>query len=165
MPSRQCGQLCQKQPWTKIATPLPGNARSGFPGSSFTCNRYLRPTRCIARRTTISGLVFLLRMLAIIRLRTSGDMVPKDDPALLAPLGSEARERVRCSSRVDWRVYPQLAHNYACVKLQAMRADARHRTSQWMGMRADGRLPGGSTSTLATRSKWPARTVTSVNVV
>ena len=35
------------------------------------------------------------------------------------------RERVRCSSLVDWPVYPRLAHNYAGVKL---RADAiRHR--------------------------------------
>ena len=40
---------------------------------------------------------------------------------LLAPLGSEARkrERVRCSSLIDWPVYPRFEGHYAGVSVSA----------------------------------------------
>ena len=46
---------------------------SGVPGSDFTLTLNLKPLRCSAERTTLSGPVSDPRMLRMMRLRTAGD--------------------------------------------------------------------------------------------
>lgn len=62
---------CQKQPWTKMATLLPGRTMSGVPGRSRRCSRKRNPSANSRRRTRTSGREFLPLMPAIIRLRTA----------------------------------------------------------------------------------------------
>ena len=68
----QPGCWCQKQPLTKTTFLREGNTKSGFPGKSVRCRRYLYPILCRARRTTISGIVPLDLTAAIIWLRLFG---------------------------------------------------------------------------------------------
>ena len=63
---------CQKQPCTKITALYFGNTRSGLPGRSLQYRRNRKPRRCRADRMASSGAVFVPRIPAIIRLRTSG---------------------------------------------------------------------------------------------
>jgi hypothetical protein len=63
---------CQKQPCTKITAAYFGNTISGHPGKSLRCKRKRKPIRCSSERTNISGLVLILRTLAMTRLRSSG---------------------------------------------------------------------------------------------
>lgn len=67
--------ICQKQPCIKITAWCFGNVRSGFPGKSFLCNEYRNPFAKSPFLTKSSGLVFLLRMPAIIRLRFSFETI------------------------------------------------------------------------------------------
>ena len=67
------GHPCQKQPSTNTATRQPINARSGRPGNA-ACFRYLRPSAQMCFRKRSSGSVLEDRMLAMQRLRFSGDI-------------------------------------------------------------------------------------------
>ncbi len=62
---------CQKHPWTNRATLYLGNTRSGVPGRLRRYRRNRSPNACAARRTRISGCVFLLRTRAIVADRCS----------------------------------------------------------------------------------------------
>ena len=64
---------CQKHPCTKIAAFQRGNTRSGFPGSFRSWRRKRNPRACNPFRIINSGRVFVPRMPAIMRLRTSGE--------------------------------------------------------------------------------------------
>jgi hypothetical protein len=67
--------LCQKHPWTKITARRERKTKSGVPGRSRQCRRYLKPMPCTSLRTAISGLVSTERTNAIRRLRSLGDSV------------------------------------------------------------------------------------------
>jgi hypothetical protein len=69
---RKCrGQPCHQQPLQNTTSLHGPKTMSGLPGS-FACTRKRSPAACSARRTSISGLVSLLRMLDMILLRCSG---------------------------------------------------------------------------------------------
>ena len=70
---RRSWYVCQKQPWTTMATIRPGITMSGVPGKSRRCKRNRYPNANSNRRTSSSGREFLPLMPAIIRLRSSGD--------------------------------------------------------------------------------------------
>lgn len=73
--SIQPGWRCQKHPWTKMTVRCLANTRSGEPGRFFLCNRYRSPSANAALLTSISGAVFLDRILAIIMLRRAGSTI------------------------------------------------------------------------------------------
>lgn len=60
---------CQKQPWTKTTVRYFGSTISGRPGSFLACRRNRYPIRCKRLRTTLSGVVSLLRIRLIFQLR------------------------------------------------------------------------------------------------
>lgn len=64
---------CQKQPLIKMAVLYFGRTMSGLPGISFRCNRKRKPCANKKRRTKTSGLVFLLLMCDMQRLRCSSE--------------------------------------------------------------------------------------------
>ena len=63
---------CQKQPWTKTTSRREAKTRSGCPGNSLEWRRKRRPAPHNARRTAISGRVFLLRTLDMTSERVMG---------------------------------------------------------------------------------------------
>ncbi len=67
-PQLEC--RCQKQPWTKITFFRPGKTKSGLPGRSERCSRYLYPNLKTNRRTSSSGLVSRFRIRDILWLRS-----------------------------------------------------------------------------------------------
>ena len=89
---------CQKQPCTNKATRCRKKTKSGLPGRSRRCSRNRKPLECAARRTSNSGVVFLLltaRMLAL-RFSRSSIGVPHASHEFGDPTrGSLSRSR-RC---------------------------------------------------------------------
>lgn len=89
-----CGQRCQKQPSTKMATRCFGNAmsivRRGLPGTLIP-TRNLRPRRCSSLRSASSGTVSARRWELILRRTSSlgGDL--RDSPGTRSTYDSARR--------------------------------------------------------------------------
>ena len=131
LPSWQLLCWCQKQPCTKITLWCFLNTKSGFPGSLLSCRRYLYPRECTSLLTAISGLVFFERILLIILLRFSGDIISIFTHAFIIAILTHYAVQLIIIHKIS--IFRKSCLNFSKMRLSSLSYSSRVKPLLWEG--------------------------------